>query len=280
MGFNKKLLLFCLCFIACIASAAEFNHSCPVLDGKEQGCQIYMHGEIVPGDSDRLLSVLKSTPPRNALFRQLVLDSPGGDVNEAFKISKLVQDALLETGNYSAVEMLIAAAKRTESAVGYTCASSCVIVLMSGTTRYLTDFKGGRIGLHRPYFNYKTYSENMPPSALADLQRKAMANVQEFLLAEGMPRSLIEVMMNRSSKEIYWLSNKIDIPYVRNTAAWFDEQKISLCSFDPLAESDAVEAINRNDRIAADKAGKRMAASSACVISLVNNAQQKIRVQK
>lgn len=277
---SKSILsVFFLLFTSFVNSsfAAEFSFNCPTLNGVDQGCQIFLRGEIVPGDSERLLNIIRIPPPRNNLYRLFILDSPGGDVNEAFKLSRVVQDGLLETANYSTIDILTPS---KNGPVGYTCASSCVLVLMSGTSRNFLTYNDCRIGLHRPYFSAKTYSDNIPASALADLQRKAMTNVQDFLLGEGMPRNLVEIMMNRSSKEIYWMDPARDLPYVRNSAAWFDEQKISRCNFDPLAESKVVEAIEKHDSAAEKRAMQRMVAALPCSWSLVRNAQAQLRSAK
>ena len=147
---------------------------------------------------------------------------------------------------------------------------------MSGVERYFSNLHGGGLGLHRPYFFAKTYSENTHPSAIAERQHHAMQSAREYLVSEGLPDRLIEIMMNRSSKEIYWLTLQ-DWAGVRANAAWFEEMKISRCDFDPLAETRVVQAIEAGNGKAEKAAMNEGMRTLPCVVSLIRNAQNQMR---
>ena len=273
-SYSREASKFLLCFSVLITffssvSAAEFSNDCPAATQPDVGCWIFLRGPIVEGDSDRLLRALKSKPKRGDIFRSLVLESPGGDVAEALKLVRLVRDALLETRNVTVFE--------TSKATAYTCASSCVLVLMAGVERLFSPINGGRLGLHRPSFSTETYSGKLASSDLAELQHQAMRNVREFLLSEGMQQRLIEEMMNRSSREIYWVDFFKDWLEVRRSAAWFDELRISRCKFDPTAEGKAVKAMVDGDKLNAVKAQGEALLSAPCVRALISEAQAKLR---
>lgn len=253
--------------------SATFTSTCPKANGVNQGCEIYLHGQIIEGDVGRLTNVIKMPPTDGTVYRLLILDSPGGDVNEALLLTNVVRDALLQTANYSTSDMYLKSAERFPT---YICASSCVLVLMSGVERNFSNIHGGGLGLHRPYFSAKTYSENTHPSVIAERQHHAMQNAREYLVSEGFPDRLIEIMMNRSSKEIYWLTLQ-DWAGVRTNAAWFEEMKISRCGFDPLAETRVVQAMETGNKKAEKAAMEEVIRTAPCVGSLVRNAQNQMR---
>jgi hypothetical protein len=92
---------------------------------------LLLKGEIERGDADRLSENLRSLPrwPHGALV--LILDGPGGNVGEALRISKLLDD-------YEAHTVIPKGAK---------CASACAfIVFIAG--KYRTVEEGGLFGQH------------------------------------------------------------------------------------------------------------------------------------
>lgn len=266
---TKLILLFLLSIFLTPASAANFSASCPTRAQPNVGCWILLRGSIVRGDADRLLTTLRNQPRGSDIYRYLLLDSPGGDVAEALKLIKVVRDALLQTQNYAPF--------RLAGDPAYTCASSCVLVLMAGVQRNFAPFNGGRLGLHRPSFSVDTYSGKSLASDLAERQHQVMRYVREFLLSEGMPQLLVEEMMNRSSKEIYWIDFAKDWLEVRPRAAWFDEMLISRCNFDPTAEARAVKAAVEGNKAAESMANADVLRSAPCARSLIRDAQARLR---
>ena len=85
-----------------------------------------------------------------------------------------------------------------------------------------------------------------------------MAITREFLVRESVPQRLIDEMMQRSSKEIYWLS-VAEVARIPGRAPWFEEWLIARCNFDPaiakewvaraMAYPKGVEQYRRCDRI-------------------------------
>ena len=94
---GKFMPFLFLCTFLVPASAAEFTSSCPSPAQPNVGCSIFLRGPIVPGDSAALMAILKIPPKGSDIYRWVRLDSPGGDVTEAIKLTKIVRDALLET---------------------------------------------------------------------------------------------------------------------------------------------------------------------------------------
>lgn len=228
-----------------------------------------MHGPVVEGDAKKLLLILSVKPKTSDFYRWLVLDSPGGDVREALNLAKVVRDAMLRTQNYTAAAQVASSGREV-----YVCASSCVIVFMAGVERNFQTIKGG-IGLHRPYLS-GTYKGNTPGSSLAEMQQQAMNTVREFFVSERMPQRLIEEMMNRSSREIYWItkSDRLDIPSI---SAWFEEMLIAHCNYDPSMHERHSLAVEKKNQAAIEAISEEYRRIGGCSRTLVADAQTRIR---
>ena len=224
-----------------------------------------MTGTIAPGDATKLLGIIVSPPAPGLFYRNLVLNSPGGDAVEALRLSHIVKEALLTTSN-------------TEFPLGpqaYTCSSACVVVLLAGASRLATTISGGRIGLHRPYFPADTYRK-ADPSAIAQHQAEIMERLRRFFINEGMPNDLIEKMMNRSSKEIYW------VPFtewirVQGRASWYEEMLIARCNYDPQQLQDLRKKALDGEKLAVDAAVNQDLRVGVCETRLTYEAQQQMR---
>jgi hypothetical protein len=151
-----SLLCTSLFFQPC--DAAEISAPCGTLYETQAGCSISVQGPIVRGDAQRLRDVL-ARPPGGPKYLDLVLDSPGGNVDEAFEIVGIVRAALLETRNYQL------GASSFDKQRSFTCASACVLVLIGGVERGFLLSNGGRLGIHRPSFDAATYRPLTHPIA-------------------------------------------------------------------------------------------------------------------
>lgn len=214
------------------AYAAEVSIAC---DSKfelaTRGCTIRLTGAIVPGDAERLRKQIREPLYGDWSYRVLLLDSPGGDVPESIKIAEVVRSALLETSTYRFPDDI-----RTAEPENYACISACFLVWVAGTTRssMSAQLKGGRtvgLGLHRPYFSTEAY--NNSPAKVAEAQQSIMASVRAYLRREQVPERFVELMLERSSREIYWLHETGDSFALDGRAPWFEEMMIARCNFDP-----------------------------------------------
>ncbi len=130
-------------------------------------------GRIVPGDAERLKSISGSVGILPHGHRVLLLDSPGGSINEAMKISRVIDEA----------------AFHTVVPKGAVCASACGAVLFIAG-RYRTIEEGGKLGMHTCYS-----ADTMMP--LTDCN-KAIA---EHALAHGVAYGSVYAFMNYTSPE-------------------------------------------------------------------------------
>lgn len=220
-------------WISGATQGATFTRTCEgQLAHRQQACTIKMTGRIESGDATALRNALRASPPSGWFIGTLLLDSPGGDVREALEVARIVRDALLATSNVDQDSDVSVAGARSF----YACISACALIWFAGVDR---DGYGGQnktngrfgIGLHRPYFVSDSYRQS--PSVVADAQQNMTAQVREFLRREQVPEEFIQRMLERSSREIYWLDESGDRAALIGRAPWFEEMMIARCKFDP-----------------------------------------------
>lgn len=228
LGFALGALSF---LYAGLASAATFETWCtPNVANLSGGCSVIMKGQIVKGDRERLIAALRTPVPAPGFLKTLVLDSPGGDVQEAFNLSDVVVRAVLDTTtvDYS---------KPMQHAQN-SCVSACFLVWVAGADRFQASFKKAGLGLHRPYFSAETYNQQ-DASTVAQRQQEVSLKVRAYLRRFEVPDALIDTMMSRSSKDVYWVSAGDDPFVMSGRAPWFEELMIARCKFDPVFDADS-----------------------------------------
>lgn len=169
-----------------------------------------LKGLIETGDSDKLLVKIKNTKHFG-----LLLDSKGGDLEEAIKLGSIVKT----------LGMTVRVSKDG------VCGSACFFIYMNGLSRLAAgiEFKihskspiVGFIAIHRPFFKVADTNNQKV------LEKKAA----EYLKNLSVPTDLIEKMMSVSSVDAYFLTND-DIDRLRTRPSEIEELYISKCNFDP-----------------------------------------------
>ena len=149
-------------------------------------------GEINSSDADKLLDNVLS----HRYISEIVLNSPGGSVLEALKMATVISGLRVAT----------------RVARDKTCASSCFFLYLAGEPRHasgMSNINGvfyGRLGLHRPYLTKEYFQSNSNDTSSKN-QEELMTSVKNYLEKQMVPTYLIEIMMRRSSNEIYFLSD-------------------------------------------------------------------------
>ena len=179
---------------------------------------LLLKGEIVPGDYDRLIDIVKKSPERFYASTGLILASPGGDISEALKIADFVKKT------YSPVWVGEWAGP---------CISACFLIYSSASKR---EAGTGTIGVHRPYVN---------PTRLTTLsileseasQKRLMRAARAYLVEHDVPTNIIDKMFQSSSLEVYWLSrNELDIQLGRRPP-WYEQYLIAHCGYNKEKEA-------------------------------------------
>lgn len=282
--------------IACAdyAEAATFTVSCnSKMEQATQGCTIKLTGKIEGGDSARLRAAIRGPTPAGFHYNTLLLDSPGGDVGEALRIASVVREAMLETTTMSVSHIDTRALIRGDKLprMHWPCVSACFLIWVAGAER--TSFSNVDpehgpvgIGLHRPYLAPAAY--NNPASQVAEMQQQAAAAIREYLRREQIPESFIEKMLDRSSREIYWLHESGDEWALNGRAAWFEEMMIARCGYDPVydrqGEQHGVQLAQKRKDPLTDAAYRRYLswrqAFNRCKYEARRSAQQAMRESK
>jgi len=170
---------------------------------------VLIKGAIEPGDGARFAAFLRANHP---FLDSVFLWSPGGLVEEALKIGRLIRTAMLTT---EAPDGEVPHGQPTEGAgqldwgkickgPSCHCASACFVIWAAGMRRY-----GDVLGLHRPSLRSTSFA-NLPPGQASELYRALLTEVETYLLEMEVPRRYIEIMMNTSSNAVYWIRDSND----------------------------------------------------------------------
>lgn len=130
-------------------------------------------GEVENGDYLQFLAIVKSTK-----LDLVVLDSPGGLVDEALLIGAEIRRRGLNTFIYA----------------DRSCASACALMFLSGRTKYARY--GASLGLHS-----SAYLDGTPSI-------EGTAAMGSYLASIGTPASIIEKMSNTAPMNMHWLTDQ------------------------------------------------------------------------
>ena len=169
---------------------------------------VNLTGIIANGDTQRLASMLMQHPDIGSIN----LDSDGGDVLEAIRMGELIRAYRIHT---------------TIQARSI-CASACFFLWFNGATRMVVKnwmgYEGeGKVGLHRPYFSN---TDNTDESL--ENQRAIILYSRTYLEERLVPRRLIDIMMSKSSAQIYWINDE-DLDELSQIRIELDELYLNKC---------------------------------------------------
>jgi len=145
------------------------------------GLVLLLNGAIEPGDADRLGAYLESSAEAKI---PVALNSPGGLVDEALAIGRMIRERELAT-------MVLS---------GMICSSSCPYILAGGTERSVS--RRGAVGLHQHYYLGPGY---VPAYfAVEDIQRNQSRTMQ-YLIGMGIDPGVMVHSLNTPPDDIYVL---------------------------------------------------------------------------
>jgi hypothetical protein len=196
--------------VSTAACSADFQLS----DSKHE---LYLEGEIEQGDYHRIMQVLLDL---DALPRTISLNSPGGDIEEAIKIGKLLRRALFQS---------------TISRFGQ-CDSACFILWVSAVRKFHASVRTdqntteweGKIGLHRPYYGRSEYSQ-LTTGEAKNAYHKLDMSVRQYLSELKIPSDITERMFRTKSTDADYVSDAFLIDKLGTEAPFFEEWLIAKC---------------------------------------------------
>jgi len=124
-----------------------------------------IRGPIETGDHERFLAFYRQHHPGLA---SLDLLSPGGKVDEAIKMGRVVRKYLISVRApmYSGLDRKMFLGRICDGTPDCVCASACALIWLGAVVR------DGRVGLHRPRFTDPAFSA-LPPDAASKAYRQA-----------------------------------------------------------------------------------------------------------
>lgn len=249
-------VFFCACIIPSPCGAADVT----LRDGRVDGTNfVSIAGEIKKGDLSKV-KVASKKAILNGSELEFILDSTGGDVDEAIAIGHFARDMLAGTFVYGTTIVL----KNSEEAYeirdlgGWSskfvaevepnaaiesefakCYSACVLIFYGGTSKsvssnidYRYGFKGGKhypvIGLHRPYFDQAKFAALTQQEA-RDQYAKLEAKVRSYLHEMGTPEPVVERMFSSASHELDLVPTGEFARYFQAKEPFLEEWIISKC---------------------------------------------------
>jgi ATP-dependent protease ClpP protease subunit len=226
--FTFKAIAFFITAMLVYTSALALQYNYVEFYDNDLPKKLKINGRIVSGDYEKLKSFLISNPGESYFGTGLIeLDSPGGDVLEAIKISNLLKSISPKIW------------------VNGTCASSCLLLWLSGSTHKVGPT--GRVGIHRPTFPESFYREKATKNV--EIEYEKMVRIfRDFVINQGLPNSIYEKLISTSSDDIYWLS-KSDLNLIGTMPAYLEEKQQAICG-DLITRASN----NSSDRAAFEKA--------------------------
>jgi hypothetical protein len=238
-------LAFCLFSGSATADVRRFSQS-----------SILIEGPIIRGDYDQVVALsaamiaendaLPETRKTQMFSLSLRLNSPGGDVQEAFKISNFVREMWIQTelsdplivtrmnkdGELSETEQ---ARKDETLEVGgdgpIVCYSACSLIFLAGISRSYKASELGRsveLGFHRPYINPEV-NRHLSPDESKSVYAVLEKDFKEAMRRYGAPESLIAKTFNASSSDIEVLSQQQFQALFPTEEPWFGEYINAKC---------------------------------------------------
>jgi hypothetical protein len=171
----------------------------------------YLRGTIETGDYEKLRLLYRNN---QRMLTVLALVSPGGNVDQAIMIGKLLRRYLITA---RAPERLISPAipggesRLSPGGMHMTlcegsecvCASACALIWFGAVERQ------GLVGLHRPRIDDPAFKA-LPPDEAAKVYRRVLDDIARYLDAMEAPRPMIDAMVATGSSEIRWVDAQAD----------------------------------------------------------------------
>ena len=229
-------------------------------DGRTEGAYfVSISGEIKKGDLKKIKSASREAIQKGSEL-EFVLNSPGGDVDEAIAIGQFAREMLAGTFVYGTTVVLKNSPEAAEihdvggllsksvtevgpsseiSSEFVKCYSACVLIFYGGTNRsvspnndYRFGFKAGKhyptIGLHRPYFDQTKFA-TLTPRAARDQYAKLETELRDYLQEMGAPNSVAERMFSSASYELDLVPDEEFAKYFQTTEPFLEEWINSKC---------------------------------------------------
>jgi ATP-dependent protease ClpP protease subunit len=159
---------------------------CFTFDGKDEcSFTIYFVGEITPASVNEVAALIDQKRDWNGL-KQLLIDSPGGNIYAAMAIGRLLRR--------NRIHVFVASGDFGDGQ----CVSACIMVYAGAVSR----LHRGKIGIHRPYFNLQPN-----PEELQSGYEQMLRNMRTYLRDMNVSERLAEDMLKVAPADVRYLSD-------------------------------------------------------------------------
>jgi hypothetical protein len=196
--------LLAACLVGSISARAEaLDFHCPAAPDRSCKAKLYLSGEIVAGDYERFREELRARGPDLRIVQ--LWSSPGGNLDEAMKIGRLIRKLWIETRLAHWISPRIAVMgvrwDGDKSAITVTpdnavCASACAFIWVAGVPRS----GNAQLIIHRPYFDPKHFAgldASEATQRFNQLQEEARAYLAEMNVGPDMWETMKSIPSNR-----------------------------------------------------------------------------------
>lgn len=218
MKLHSTVLALVLLGAGAITQAATFSYYDygPEANDPDVVEYIRVRGPIELGDAEKLRRLIISDRTRARRALGVMLESPGGSVDEAMKIGRIVRTMFYsaQSGGFG-----------KSAGPGSICASACFLIYVAAVKREAYE---NTLGIHRIYVRPNTSS--MTAARAAEMLRSANKAVRDYLEEMDVPLKFIDRMRASSSLEIDWLSmsDALDLGLF---APFWEEYLVQQCNY-------------------------------------------------
>ena len=207
---STHALVLAFIFTAFSSQSARSNE--PVLESHCLGnawesCFIYFDGTITKGVANDFKEILNDEGPA------VYLNSPGGDLQEALKLGRLIREAGKKTiiGSLAGVDTLEGSDRPSGFPENGRCESACAYAFMGGQERRLGS---GRLGLHRFYSTERGLT--------SDEAQFLSGLLVEYMVEMGIDARLFLAASKEGAEGMYYVSEAEALDYAIVTPYGYD----------------------------------------------------------
>lgn len=209
---QRSLLTLVLAFTMTAFSSQSARSNEPVLESYCLGnawesCFIYFDGTITKGIANDFKEILNNEGPN------VYLNSPGGDLQEALKLGRLIRKAGKKTiiGSLAGVDTFEGTNRPIDFPENGRCESACAYAFMGGQERRLGS---GRLGLHRFYSTERGLT--------SDEAQFLSGLLVEYMVEMGIDARLFLAASKEGAEGMYYVSEAEALDYAIVTPYGYD----------------------------------------------------------
>ena len=178
---------------------------------KDTQAVVLLAGDIESGDAARFEDFLFDHSGENGEITgrvTVLLNSPGGDVEEAMKLAAVLRELMATVVVFQP----------------HRCASACFLLYVDAPIRFADP---AALAVHRPFLP-RDRVQKLNAAEAAKLHNSIYETTRKWLQDRFVPQTLIDKMLSASSADAYWLTAS-DVASLGRRAPWYEEWLLARC---------------------------------------------------